>query len=175
MQLCTEPFFFLYTTMTFNLTLPPYLREWLVHSMGGMEPVTFPKGSAYNSFLRVFLRHKREMETWEPSGVDSVEITVPRFPGKDPAYYNYLPSRARDALVSLVRDAFDVELYTEMSAFHNAIQSRRGAEILNVWMEEHGIELTDKNTCAVLKRLQLLKKRAKDRERKREMYNANKK
>lgn len=156
--------------MTFNLRLPQYLRQWLIDAMGGETPVTFPKGSAYSSYLRVFLRHKREMETYEKEDEETVQVTVPRFPGKDPQYYNFLPASARDGLVSLIRDAFDVELFTEMSAFRNATNRKKGAQILNSWMEAHGIELTDRNTCAVLKRLQLLKRRSRDRDRKKLRY-----
>lgn len=157
-------------TITFSFVLPTYLKQWLIHTMGGDIPVRFPKGSAFSSFLRVFLRHKREREVWTPPGPDAVEIVVPKFPGKDPMYHNYLPLKAQVALGELIRDAFDVQLFREMSAFGNATRKREGSKILTVWMEENGIEVTDTNWCAVAKRLQILRTRASDRERKKLAY-----
>ena len=153
--------------VTISIELPEYLGQWLVNAMGGREPVVFPKGSAFNSFLRVFLRNKRESDRVIIDSGSGVRIVVPHFPGKDPESYNYLPHNARESFVSLIRDSFDVELFTEMSSFPTATQKRKGAELLNLWMEAHGIDLTDRNTCAVLKRLQLLRRRSRDRERKR--------
>lgn len=148
----------------FSLPLPEYLRQWLVNAMGGEEPVRFPKGSAYTSFLRVFLRHKREREKWsdEPG---AVRIVIPKFPGKSPEVHNYLPQRSEKALEQLVRDHFDTQLFTELVSFANI--GRRRTDVLYAWMEDNGIEVNDRNTNAVLKRVQILRTRMRDRERKR--------
>ena len=153
--------------ITFALELPPYLRQWLAFAMGG-APVAFPRGSAFNSFLRVFLRHKRESENFLQSSPDDIRIIVPKFPGKDPVYHNFLPLRARKALAELIRDAFDVQLFRELNAFRNV--SRKQNEVVMLWMEENGIEVDDRNYCSVIKRLQLLRSRQSDRERKRRQY-----
>lgn len=142
--------------------------------MGGEIPVNFPKGSVFMSFLRVFLRHKRERESYTPPGPDTVKVTVPKFPGKDPVYYNYLPKGAQVELTNLVREDFDVQLYRDMGVFDNATQKKRCNELLSLWMEENGIEVNDKNWNAVAKRLQILRRRAYDRERKRNDYNGRK-
>ena len=94
--------------------------------------MTFPKGSAYSSLLRVFLRHKREREVWTPPGPESVQIVVPKFPGKDPVYHNYLPMKAQHALSELIRDSFDVQLFKEMGSFEHATQKKKGAAILTL-------------------------------------------
>lgn len=159
--------------ITFDLVLPQYLRQWLINEMGGAVPVSFPKGSAFSSFLRVFLRHKRESEGWVQRNPEAVAIVIPKFPGRDPQYYNYMPAKAAAALVELIRDAFDVKLYRELKAFANI--GRKHSDIIEVWMEQQGIEITDRTYAAVIKRYQLLKARESDRERKRIDYHRKKK
>lgn len=158
-------------TVTIKIELPSYLRDWLIATHGGETPVRFRKGSAFASLLRVFIRNKRERENDEPSGegtVEIVEIVVPKFPGKDPAYHNYLPRNARVNLQDLIRDAFDVALYSELKSFLNI--GRRLNDIVYSWMEDNGIELTDRNYESVMKRVKILRSREKDRIRKKEVY-----
>lgn len=154
--------------VTIRIELPTYLRQWLIHSHGGETPVRFRKGSAFSSVLRLFIRNKREREHDEPQGDDTVEIIVPKFPGKDPLYYNYLPRPARLNLQSLIRDAFDVAIYKELKDLWNI--GRRLNDIVYSWMEENGIEATDRNYESVIKRVKILRSRERDRIRKRENY-----
>ena len=154
--------------MTFYIDLPPYLRQWLIFSMGGVTPVKFPKGSPFNALIRLFMRNKKESESWESASQDSVAIYIPKFPGKDPNYYNYMPLKARSALRELIRDAFDAQLYSEFVAFKNI--GRRKNDIMVAWMEENGIEIDDRNTSAVAKRLQIVRARIYDRDSKTKKY-----
>ena len=159
-------------SITFNLPLPDYLRQWLVNAMGGTTPVRFPKGSAFSSFLRIFMRHKKERESWTPHGSDTVPIIVPKYPGKDPYYYNYLPAAAQKDLQGLIRDAFDARLLAEIITLDNV--GRRLNDIIVTWMEEKGIEVNDRNFEAVLKRSKILRRRLYGRTRKREEYRRKK-
>lgn len=159
-------------SITFNLPLPDYLRQWLINAMGGQVPVKFPKGSAFSSFLRIFIRHKRERESWIPKGPDTVSVVVPKFPGKDPCYYNFLPAAAQKDLQGLIRDAFDSRLLSEIITIGNV--GRRLNDIIATWMEENGIEVNDRNFESVLKRSKILRRRLYDRQRKREEYNRKK-
>lgn len=156
--------------ITFDLALPQYLRQWLIHSTGGSVPVRFPKGSPFNSFLRVFLRNKREREAWIPASEGMLQIVVPKFPGKDPAYNNFLPAKSMKAFTDLIRDSFDAALFRDMSAFHRQCAPKMRQTLLLAWMDDHGIETDDRNFCAVNKRLQILRERAFDRERKKRRY-----
>ncbi|MDE6791786.1 MAG: hypothetical protein K2J48_01700 [Muribaculaceae bacterium] len=161
--------------ITIGLKMPDYLRQWLVDANGGSQPVSFPKGSPFNSFLRVFLRNKRErIEEPDFEADQEVQITVPSFPGKDPYSFNWLPAKARKQFAELIREYFDAELFNDMSRFDIVSRRKQRSELLILWMEQHGIEPTDKNFCAVNKRLQLLRQRATDRTRKRLEYQKKK-
>lgn len=159
--------------VTFRIELPDYLRQWLIFVMGGVTPVRFPKGSPFSSFLRVFLRNKREREDFVQISPSSVDIVIPKFPGKDPKYDNYLPARARKDLEGLVRDAFDARLFAEVVSLRNV--GRRINDIVMTWMDENGIECTDRNYESVIKRLKILRARENDRIRKRLAYQRKKK
>lgn len=155
-------------TITLRLRLPMYLRQWFVHRMGGTVPVELPKGSAYCQLLRMFLRPKSERDPARDREPDAdegtVEIVVPSFPGKRPEIYNYLSARAREDMVDLIRDAFDLQLWSEFVPMKAS--SRRAKDILMTWMEENGIEVSDRNYEAVLKRLKILRRRESYRESK---------
>ena len=152
--------------ISFSVNVPPYLRQWAISTMGG-EPVRFKKGSALNSFLKIVVRHKRENES-DMREDGNLRIIIPSYPGKDPRYFNFIPAKSRSAVIQMLRDLFDVELYREMSQFHNA--TSRKNDILAAWMEAKGIEVDDRNWNAVAKRLQILRARVTDRERKRKSY-----
>lgn len=160
--------------ITFEIILPEYLRQWLVFATGGAEPVQFPKGSPFNSFLRIFLRHKREREVWLPKSEGMLSVVVPKFPGKDPLYHNYMPAKPMKAFVELIRDSFDAALFKDMSQFDRQCSPKLRQKFLECWMDENGIDITDRNFCAVNKRLQILRARAFDRDRKRMKYQKNK-
>lgn len=160
--------------VTIPIVLPKYLRQWIVFTTGSEKEISFPKGSPFNSFLRVFLRHKREREKFVPVSDNTVNIVVPKFPGKDPDYHNYLPDKAQKALAELIRDWFDAELFRSMSLFDKNCTPKRRQEFLLLWMEENGIETDDRNFNAVNKRLQLLRSRALDRNRKKTAYHSKK-
>ncbi len=154
-----------------NVVLPPYLKQWLINTTGGTEPIRFAKGSPYNSFLREYIRHKRECEKFTPWTPDCVRIVVPHFPGKSPEYYNYLSPSAAKAFEEMVRDFFDGELARVVRAFKNIGKCRY--HLLTAWLEDHGIEVDDRNTCAVLKRWQLIQSRITATERQKK-YRGNK-
>lgn len=157
--------------ITISLKVPGYLKQWAIFQFGG-DPVRFPRGSAYTKLLRVFLRSKRECESVALPCKDDLLVFVPTFPGRDPAVYNYLPKKASGSLCELIRDAFDLQLYKDLGSFNKAY--RKGDELISAWMEEHGIDVSDTNWTAVAKRLQLLRRRAYDRDRKRSAYQKSK-
>ena len=125
-----------------------------------------PKGSPYCQLLRMFLRPKGERDVSDREEREgTVEIVVPSFPGKRPETHNYLPVRAREDLVSLVRDGFDLQLWSEFVPLKASPLTAK--EILMTWMEENGIEVSDRNYEAVVKRLKILRRRESYRESKR--------
>lgn len=151
--------------VTVRLRLPDYLKKWIVFRMGGVEPVEFPKGSPYNHLLRMFLRPKRERDSWVAKGDDTVDIVIPHFPGKRPETHNYLPHGARVNLADLIRDSFDLQLWSDFAPLKAS--PARAKDIVMTWMEENGIDVSDRNFEAVMKRLKILKRREAYRESKR--------
>lgn len=158
--------------MTVTISLPPYLRDWLVNETGGHVPVRFQKNSPFNAFLRSFCRHKNSRDTPDESpntGSVQVDIFLPSFSGQPSEYFNYLPAKAAVALVNMIRDSFDCDLYRETHAYCNIGRQRK--DIILAWMELHGIEEDDRNTNAILKREQIIRTRTRDRQRKRKKSN----
>lgn len=148
--------------MTIKIDVPPYLAQWFRNAMGGEDIVRLPKGSPYTHLLRISLRHKNQ----RPNGfreTGNLEIIIPSSPGRSSDYFNWLPDKAQKAFIQLMRDAFDAELFKELNRFSNI--GKRHIEILLAWMEAKGIEETDKNTNSILKRLQIIRSRVYDRDR----------
>lgn len=164
--------------ITVSVLLPEYLHQWAVNaldaiSVDGRKVVVPVKNSPLASFLRNFLMHKRQRPDFNPQDLkhgaipiatQELFIQVPHFPGRDPQYYNYLSPTAEAQLRDLIRSRFDVALFTEFSRFDNV--NVRTNEFIHSWLDANGIEQTEKNWLAVDKRLQLLRRKAIDRRRK---------
>ena len=165
--------------ITVSVSLPDYLAQWAnfrleARSIDNRMIICPVKGSPVAQFLRNYLRHKKDrpLHQAEPKkkgaiieNVTEVYLTVPHFPGRDPQYYNYLSPVAEAQLRDLIRSRFDIELYSDFSKFKNV--NTPTSEFIFSWLDSNGIEPTEKNWLAVDKRLQLLRRRAADRIRKR--------
>ena len=136
--------------MTLNLQLDPYLRQWLIHDFGGSQPVKFFKGSVESKVLEVFLTTPPDDCELDLPGEDTVAIEIPQFKTKDTRYYFYLPKMARQLLLQVIRERFDIVLFSEVHKFHNL--TRRLDRLIEAFMEKHGISFTETNYNAVLKR-----------------------
>lgn len=164
--------------ITVSVSLPVYLAQWafcnLDSEQSGASKVIIPKkGSPIAQFLRNFLRHKRFRpisQAADPNrgavkeGVMSIQIAVPHFPGRDPQYYNYLSPVAEAQLRDLLRSQLDLMLYTDFSRMENINVPLN--EFISSWLDSNGIDDDERNWLAVEKRLQLLRRRALDRQRK---------
>lgn len=147
-----------------HLRLDPYLAQWFINEQGG-EPVRLDRASIESKILEQYLMTLPPNCEPQLPQEDTVAIIIPTFRVKDPAYYNYLPKTARDALVQCIRDRFDVELFTDLHTF--ARIGMRLDNIIYAWMETHGIELTETNWCVISKRYQRQRRVYTDRMRKR--------
>lgn len=85
-------------------------------------------------------------------------IAIPTFKHKDPRTYNYLPPKAVHCLHKCLRSRFDVQLWNDLHLVHPKAKMLK--ELIEAWMESHGIEFDETNWCAISKRYQ----------RKRELY-----
>lgn len=164
--------------ITVTVLLPQYLYQWALSALDAREvdgkKIVFPaKGSPISQFLRNFLIHKNSRTALQakklnhgaiPVESESLLINIPRFPGRDPEYYNYLPIVAEAQLRDLIRSRFDLALFTEFSRFENVNTSTN--DFIHSWMDSNGIDPTEQNWNAIAKRLQLLHRKAIDRQRK---------
>lgn len=164
--------------ITVKVSLPDYLAQWalakfVVAQDASLKYIVPLKGSPLSQFLRNFLRHKKFRPKIEVppgaasaviEGVVDVFIGVPKFPGRDPVYYNYLSPVAEAQLRDLIRSRFDIELFTDFSRFKNVNMPIN--EFIFSWINANGIEMSEKNFLAVEKRLQMLRRKASDRIRK---------
>ena len=140
------------------LKFEPYLAQWFRHEMGGTSPVEIPRGSAESDILQLFLTKQPEDVPNENREDANLIIAIPYFKRKDPRTYNYLPPKAVHCLHKCIRNRFDVQLWNDLHLVHP--KSKMLKELIEAWMESHGIEFNDTNWCAISKRYQ----------RKREIY-----
>ena len=131
-----------------NLALEPYLAQWLRCRYGGC-PVEFPRNSAENDILEMFLAKPPIFASNNSPGENRVPILVPWFRNKNVRYNNYLSSASRRALAQCIRSRFVLELWKDLSRFSNI--GRQIQDIIWACMETHGIEMTDTNWNTIVK------------------------
>ncbi|MBR5085431.1 MAG: hypothetical protein IKX31_00320 [Muribaculaceae bacterium] len=130
------------------LRLDPYLAQWLIHEHGG-NPVEFPKNSTENDVLELGLTPKPILATDIGPGENHVPIVLPFFKKKDVRKNNYLPGKARRALVQCIRSRFVIALWNDLYKFGNIGKQKQ--DLIWAWMESHGIETNDTNWNTIAK------------------------
>ncbi len=124
------------SSIVFYLRLEPYLRQWLVHSLG--DPVVFPAQSNENAVIRRFLRKRPEDIRPELAADGLTAICIPDSKAKPPQYYNYLGKKAKAAVKETIEDLFRTNLWNEISDL-----TRRNCGLnktIAAWCEMHGID-----------------------------------
>lgn len=124
------------SSIVFYLRLEPYLRQWLVHSLG--DPVVFPAQSNENAVIRRFLRKRPEDIRPELAADGLTAICIPDSKAKPPQYYNYLDKKAKAAVKETIEDLFRANLWNEISDL-----TRRNCGLnktIAAWCEMHGID-----------------------------------
>lgn len=114
--------------------------------------MTLTRGSVESKILEVYLAHRPEGMLPQRREEGMLPIFIPSFRNRPPEVFNYLPQRAMSALLAVIRNRFDIDLWNELHHF-GKITSRQD-ELIYAWMEKHGIELTEKNWNAIAKRYQ---------------------
>lgn len=157
LYLCTRNPYHLNTfcfpmTYTVFITLEPYLAQWLRHEAGGEEPIELKRGSIESDVLAVMLKPQPKDPDYVPQlkpKEGQVEIKLPCFKHIDIRTYNYLTPRAELALHEIIKHRFVVALWKDLYTIGNL--SRRIDLCINEWMEEHGIEVDDRNWNTIAK------------------------
>lgn len=134
------------------LEVEPYLKEWFINEMGGEHPVSLKRGSAECDIVELFLSKLPNGEVPEMKTPTSLAIFIPSFKRKDPRIYNYLPHSAIIALHQCIKNRFDVQMWHDLHRFGNL--GKQNDELVYAWMQVHGIEPTERNWNAIVKRYQ---------------------
>lgn len=134
------------------IPLEDYLAQWFIHEHGGEMPVHLTRGSVESKILEVYLTHRPEDQLPEIGGEGKLAIAIPSFRNRPPEVFNYLPQRALSSLLTIIRNRFDIQLWTDLHHFGKI--SKRQDELIYAWMEKHGIEMTETNWNAIAKRYQ---------------------
>lgn len=134
------------------IPLEDYLAQWFIHEHGGEVPVRLIRGSVESKILEVFLTHWPEDRLPDTAGDGKLAIVIPSFRNRPPEVFNYLPQRALSSLLSIIRNRFDIQLWSDLHHFGKI--SKRQDELIYAWMEKHGIEMTETNWNAIAKRYQ---------------------
>lgn len=142
--------------MCIYINLEDYIAEWFIHEQGGCTPVHLTRGSVESKLLEVYLvpfpPGGRLVPKEEEGKNRTVSIMIPNFRNRPPERYNYLPERAMRALHTIIRNRFDVQLWTDLHGFGKIGQQQQ--DLIYAWMEKHGITPSEKNWCTIAKRYQ---------------------
>jgi hypothetical protein len=130
-----------------NLALEPYLAQWLRYRFS--TPVEFPRNSAENDILEIYLTKPPIFASNNSPGINRVPILVPWFKNKNIRYNNFLPASSRRVLANCIRKRFVIELWNDLSKF--GYIGKRKQDIIWAWMESHGIEMTEANWNTIAK------------------------
>lgn len=154
------------------IPLEDYLAQWFVHEQGGNVPVQLTRGSVESKLLEVFLAHRPIERLPDTPGEGKLAIAIPSFRNRPPEVFNYLPQRALNSLLNILRERFDIQLWCDLHHFGNI--SKRQDELIYAWMEKHGIEMTDTNWNAIAKRYQRQRDIYLHRDRAKKQYSRKK-
>ena len=127
--------------MQIYLKMKPYVAQWCRNEWGDCErgEVTFPKGSAENHILELFL-------TLPPKGAvpnavvadDVLVINVPSFRAKPAPYYWWLTEKSSDLLRTTIATRMKLDFWQDIHRFENMEVEISG--LIYSWMEQHGIK-----------------------------------
>lgn len=121
------------------LKLKPYLKEWLINSLG--EPVHFVDNSNENAVIRTFVRIRPMDKPVEVKGDDEIAIAIPDSKAKPAARYNYMGERGKQALKEAIEDLFIQNLWKEMHQLALTCAGKGVNTHIAAWCEMHGISI----------------------------------
>ena len=138
------------------LKMPSYLRQWFIHRHGGGNPVQLIRGSIESKLLQ---RATIKM----PQGVmpprqqeGEVAINIPYNKKHDPRFYNYITETGKNALISRIKEDFDIDVWEYLHDFGKVGAQQK--DLIYLFMEQRGIK--EDGTCwdAIAKIYQRLRK-----------------
>ena len=119
------------------LKMPSYLRQWFIHRHGGNNPVQLIRGSIESKLLQ-------SATVPQPDGVmpqrqqeDEVAVCIPYSKSHDPRTYNYITDTGKNAMLSRIKDDFDLDVWDYLHDFGKIGQQQK--DLIYLFMEQRGI------------------------------------
>lgn len=131
------------------LDLEPWLAQWYIDDAGGNIPISLPRLSVEHKIFEVFLVPTPPNVVPDLASEGSVAIQIPSLRYKPATQYNYLPKCAKSELRKCIRNRFVIQLWNDLHNF--GYIGKRRDQLIYSWMENHGIECTDRNWNAIAK------------------------
>lgn len=154
---------------TVTIPMPEFLKDFYLHVSGGTEPIRLRRGSPESALIVTFIARQPPKTVPETTDEAAVQVYIPTTKAKDPRTYNYLPELAKLAFVDCVRSMFDYQIWKDLMHFRNFPKKKEN--LIYAWMEQYGIEPTEKNFNAVNKRFLRLRKTAIEADKARSQKN----
>ena len=125
------------------LKMPSYLRQWFIHLPGGNEPVVLRRGSIESKLLQraTVLQPSTALPAKKQEG--EVAVCIPYSKSHDPRYYNHITETGKKAMVDLIKNNFDMDLWLYLHDFGKICQQQKN--IIYLFMEQRGI--LEDGTC----------------------------
>lgn len=142
--------------VTIYVPMPSYLRQWFVHRHGGQQPVTLRRGSIESKLLQ--RASTTPPDDYRPAlkRADEVAVCLPSSKFHDPRTYSYVSPRGKAALVSLLKDDFDIDVWEFLHDFGRIGHQQK--DLIYLFMEQRGIAEDGTTWDAIAKIYQRLRK-----------------
>ncbi len=119
------------------LKMPSYLRQWFINRHGGGIPVSLIRGSIESKLLQ-------RATVPQPTGVlphrqheDEVAVCIPYSKSHDPRTYNYITETGKRAMLSRIKDDFDIDVWEFLHDFGKVGAQQK--DLIYLFMEQRGI------------------------------------
>ncbi len=120
------------------LKMPSYLRQWFVHRHGGGDPVTLIRGSIESKLLQRAVVPQPEGVFPPRQQEGEVAVCIPYSKAHDPRTYNYITETGKRAMVSRIKDDFDIDVWSYLHDFGKVSVQQK--DLIYLFMEQRGIK-----------------------------------
>ena len=136
--------------------MPNYLRQWFIHLHGGEEPVQLVKGSVESKMLQRATVPLPEGYIPARKQEGEVAIALPYYRSHDPRTYNHITETGKRAMVALIKNAFDVDVWEFLHDFGRIGTQQK--DLIYLFMEQRGIQEDGTTWDSIAKVYQRLRK-----------------
>lgn len=119
------------------LKMPSYLRQWFIHRHGGNTPVTLLRGSIESKLLQRATVPLPDGMLPPRQQEGEIAVCIPYSKTHDPRTYNFITETGKRALVSCIKDDFDIDVWEYLHDFGSVGCQQK--DLINLFMEQRGI------------------------------------